>query len=215
MNQRLIKSTPRKLAACCLALFVLCAPRLLMATTIAPMDIDELAAGAEFVFEGQVLEHNVQENAAGIIVTYVTFQVNDVVKGDYAEPFLELKFTGGKLGGEVVEVSGLRIPALDEQGIYFVESLTRDLINPLLGWSQGHFLVVNDNGERRVSTVTLQAVTDVQSYESVPSSLRRPRSYVDGNADSATGIVTNAMPFRFERALTVDEFKSRIRELLD
>ncbi len=184
-------------------------------TTILSMDIDDVAEGAELVFEGRVLEHNVQLNAAGIVVTFVTFQVNDVVKGDNPGTLLELKFTGGTLGGEVVDVSGLRIPRVDEQGIYFVESTSRDLINPLLGWSQGHYLIVNEEGERRVSTVNRQAVTDVMSYENVPRTIRRAPAIIDGDAGSAMGVVTDSRPFSFERALTVDEFKSRIREILE
>ena len=34
------------------------------ATTILGMDIDAVAQGAELVFEGQVIQHNTQENAA-------------------------------------------------------------------------------------------------------------------------------------------------------
>ena len=104
------------------------------ATTILGMDIDAVAQGAELVFEGQVIQHNTQENAAGMLVTYVTFEVRDVVKGSFSEQFLELKFTGGTLNGQVMEVSGLRMPALDEEGISFVDSIRRDLINPLIGW---------------------------------------------------------------------------------
>ncbi|MCG8415453.1 MAG: hypothetical protein MI746_14645, partial [Pseudomonadales bacterium] len=81
-------------------LFMLSVPWPLTATTILGMDIDEVAGSAELVFEGQVLEHNVQENAAGMVVTYVTFQVNDVIKGDYSDSFLELKFAGGELNGQ-------------------------------------------------------------------------------------------------------------------
>lgn len=198
------------------AVMLLSAPLSLTATTILSMDIDEVASGAEFVFEGQVLQHNVQENAAGIVVTYVTFQVDDVIKGDYQDSYLELKFTGGSLEGQVVEVSGLRIPKVDEQGIYFVESISRDLVNPLLGWSQGHFLIVNDNGDRRVSTNNLRPVTEVMSYESVPTAIRRPRSFiVDGDSGPASGVITDAGPFQFDQGLSVDEFKSRIREMLE
>ncbi len=194
-------------------LFLFGAP-LLTATTILGMNIDEVANGAELVFEGQVLEHNVQENAAGIVVTFVTFQVNDVIKGSYSAPLLELKFTGGELAGQLIEVSGLRIPELDEQGIYFVESISRDLVNPLLGWSQGHFLIVNDEAEQKVSTVNFVPITDVVPVGTIPPSVRRPRSLVDGDSAPASGVIMDAGPFQFERALSVDEFKSRIRQMI-
>ena len=214
MTSGIFNSIRCSVVASC-ALLALVYSLVVSATTILGMDIDEVAADAELVFEGQVLEHNVEENAAGMIVTYVTFQVTEVLKGDYPDPYLELKFTGGRIGEQIMEVSGLRIPKVDEQGIYFVESMSRDLINPLLGWSQGHFLIVNDNGDRRMTTINLEPITDVQSYQNVPSALRRPRSLRDGDTGAANGIVTDAAPFRFDQALTAEDFKARIREIIE
>ena len=162
------------------------------ATTILGMNIDEVAQGAELIFEGKVVEHNVRENAAGMIVTYVTFRIEELIKGEYDEPLLELKFTGGRLGGQIMEISGLRIPSPNEEGIYFVESVNRNLVNPLLGWSQGHYLIYEQNGERRVSTVNDRPVTDVLSTQSVPVALRRPVSVIDGDTDPATGVVASS-----------------------
>jgi hypothetical protein len=185
------------------------------ATTILGMDIHAVAQGAELVFEGQVIQHNTQENAAGMVVTYVTFEVRDVVKGSFSEQFLELKFTGGTLNGQVMEVSGLRMPALDEEGIYFVESISRDLINPLIGWSQGHYIINADEGERRISTVDRMPVTEVLPTGTIPRAIKRPLTIIDGDSDPATGIVTEASPLLIDRAMTVEDFKARIRTLVE
>jgi len=185
------------------------------ATTILCMDIHAVAQGAELVFEGQVIQHNTQENAAGMVVTYVTFEVRDVVKGSFSEQFLELKFTGGTLNGQVMEVSGLRMPALDEEGIYFVESISRDLINPLIGWSQGHYIINADEGERRISTVDRMPVTEVLPTGTIPRAIKRPLTIIDGDSDPATGIVTEASPLLIDRAMTVEDFKARIRTLVE
>lgn len=185
------------------------------ATTILGMDIDAVAQRAELVFEGQVIQHNTQENAAGMIVTYVTFEVRDVVKGSYSEQFLELKFTGGTLNGQIMEVSGLRMPELNEEGIYFVESISRDLINPLIGWSQGHYIINDNEGERRVSTVDRMPVTEIMPTGSIPRAIKRPQAIIDGNADPATGVVTEASPLLIDRAMTVEDFKARIRILTE
>jgi len=185
------------------------------ATTILGMDIHAVAQGAELVFEGQVIQHNTQENAAGMVVTYVTFEVRDVVKGSFSEQFLELKFTGGSLNGQVMEVSGLRMPALDEEGIYFVESISRDLINPLIGWSQGHYIINADEGERRISTVDRMPVTEVLPTGTIPRAIKRPLTIIDGDSDPATGIVTEASPLLIDRAMTVEDFKARIRTLVE
>lgn len=185
------------------------------ATTILGMDIHAVAQGAELVFEGQVIQHNTQENAAGMVVTYVTFEVRDVIKGSFSEQFLELKFTGGTLNGQVMEVSGLRMPALDEEGIYFVESISRDLINPLIGWSQGHYIINADEGERRISTVDRMPVTEVLPTGTIPRAIKRPLTIIDGDSDPATGIVTEASPLLIDRAMTVEDFKARIRTLVE
>lgn len=185
------------------------------ATTILGMNIDEVAQGAEVIFEGKVVEHNVRENDAGMIVTYVTFRIEELIKGEYDEHLLELKFTGGRLGGQIMEVSGLRIPSPNEEGIYFVESVNRNLVNPLLGWSQGHYLIYEQNGVRRVSTVSERPVTDVLSTQSVPVVLRRPVSVIDGDTDPATGVVAPSQTLDSDRALTTESFKAKIRALVD
>ncbi|MAK94500.1 MAG: hypothetical protein CMQ69_07820 [Gammaproteobacteria bacterium] len=187
----------------------------LEATTILGMNIDEVAQGAELIFEGKVVEHNVRENTAGMIVTYVTFRIEELIKGQYDEPLLELKFTGGSLGGQIMEISGLRIPSPNEEGIYFVESVNRSLVNPLLGWSQGHYLIYEQNGERRVSTVNDRPVTDVLSTQSVPVALRRPVSVIDGDTAPATGVVASSQTLDSDQGLTTDSFKAKIRALVD
>ena len=186
------------------------------ATTILGMDIDRVVADAEFVFEGAVINSETrQDSNSGIISTYVTFQINDVIKGDYSGDSVELKFMGGVFNGQIVEVSGMRIPEMNEQGIYFVESMSRDLINPLIGWSQGHFIIHDDNGTRRISTAGDQPVLEVQAVSSIPRSIKKPLSTVEGNSDIAAGVMTESSPIMIERALTVEEFKSRISNLLE
>ena len=187
----------------------------LWATTILGMNIDEVAQGAELIFEGKVVEHNVRENAAGMIVTYVTFRIEELIKGEYDEQLLELKFTGGRLGERIMEVSGLRIPRPNEEGIYFVESVNRNLVNPLLGWSQGHYLIYEQNGERRVSTINDRPVTDILSTKSVPVALRRPVSVIDGDTDPATGVVASSQTLDSAQGLTTESFKAKIRALFD
>jgi len=185
------------------------------ATTILGMDIDKVAADAEFVFEGSVINSETrQDSNSGIISTYVTFLINDIIKGDYSGESVELKFMGGAFNGQIVQVSGMRIPEMAEQGIYFVESMSRDLINPLIGWSQGHFIIVDDNGTRRISTADNQPVLDVEAVSYIPSSIKKPLSIAEGNTDIAAGVMTQTSSIMAERALTVEEFKSRITDLL-
>jgi hypothetical protein len=186
------------------------------ATTLLGMDIDQVAGGAELVFEGRVIAVIPQEDTAGTISTYVTFEIVDVLKGDYDGATVELKFLGGTVNGRMTEVSGLRLPGLGEQGIYFVESLTTDMVNPLLGWSQGHYLIQTDEaGTRRVTTSERAPVVAVQPMAQVPAAIRKPQTLVQEDGAAAAGVATEESPLLIERALTVDEFKTRIRALLE
>ena len=185
------------------------------ATTVLGLDIDKVVADAEFVFEGAVINSETrQDSNSGIISTYVTFQINDIIKGDYSGDSIELKFMGGVFNGKIVQVSGMRIPEMAEQGVYFVESMSRDLINPLIGWSQGHFIIHDDNGTRRISTAGNQPVIEVEAVSAIPRSIKKPQSVVEGNTDIAAGVMTETSPIMIERALTVEDFKSRIADLL-
>ena len=186
------------------------------ATTILGMDIDQIAGDAELIFEGEVIHRETrQDTGNGIISTYVTFSVLDVLKGDFNADSIELRFTGGVINGRMVEISGLIIPDLGEQGIYFVESTSRDLLNPLLGWSQGHFLIIETGGERRISTVDDRPVTLVQPVSSIPPAIKKPQKIIEGNGEVAAGVMTDANPIMMDRALTVDEFKAGILRLIE
>ncbi len=214
MNAFIILSAKRMAAAltCSLCLFAFSSAS---ATTVLGLDIDKVVADAEFVFEGAVINSETrQDSNSGIISTYVTFLINDIIKGDYSGESVELKFMGGAFNGQIVQVSGMRIPEMAEQGIYFVESMSRDLINPLIGWSQGHFIIVDDNGTRRISTAGNQPVIEVEAVSAIPRSIKKPQSVVEGNTDIAAGVMTETSPIMIERALTVEDFKSRIADLL-
>lgn len=205
-----------KMLNACLGILCLLAFSSASATTILGMDIDKVAADAEFVFEGEVIYSETrQDGSSGIISTYVTFRIDDILKGEYSGDSVELKFMGGVFNGQVVEVSGMRIPKMSEQGIYFVESMSRDLINPLIGWSQGHFIIVDDNGVRRISTADEKPVLEVQAVSKIPRSIKRPLPLVEGDSDIAAGVMTETSPIMIQRALTVEEFKSRITDLID
>ncbi len=139
-------STPWPFLVLILALL----PGVLPASSVKRVDMAEIARDAQLVFEGRVIGTRVeQEPGSRTIHTWVRFEVLDVVKGNYSEPVIELFFLGGSRGDLTVTVSDMRIPALGEHGIYFVEDVERRLVNPLVGWAQGHFLVRYDRDLKR------------------------------------------------------------------
>tara|TARA_B110000093_G_scaffold98558_1_gene106039 strand:+ start:362 stop:907 length:546 start_codon:yes stop_codon:yes gene_type:complete len=179
------------------------------------MDIDDVAAKAEMVFEGEVIQSQAQlDSSSGIINTYITFRIIDLVKGDFNGDSIELKFTGGELNGEIVEVSGSTLPKLGESGIYFVESTSADMLNPLMGWSQGHFLIKTEGGRRTVHTVNDNPVTQIQSVSAIPLVIKAPNKLIQDNEGIAAGVTVKSRALTKNQALSADEFKRQILDML-
>ena len=183
-------------------------------TTIQKLNIDDVVMEAELVFEGEVLAHEVRvDSNSNLINTFVTFLVVDVIKGRNQTDTLELKFAGGTLNGETVLVNGLSIPQPGEQGIYFVESTANELINPLVGWSQGHFVIKESGGKRMVFTSNLKPVVGIQSVSSIPLAIKRLNTILEENT-AAAGILVDSEDQLPRQPLQVNQLKSEILEMI-
>jgi len=208
-------------------LFVMSLATSAYGTTLISLSVNSLSEQAEFVFEGEVISVEAQRSGnRGLVNTYVTFRVIDILKGNAGATDIELKFLGGSLNGEVLEVNGSRLPRLGEHGIYFVESLSRDLINPLLGWSQGHYLIKTVAGIESMTTVDAKPIIAISPAEadsdpqtsgvstgaaSARSRILSPlRIATDPNV--AEGIV--AIDRDSITGLSPDDFKREIRALI-
>lgn len=219
MSTDLTKSTKLPLWVCSilslLAIAYLSLASISFATTVMEMDIEKISNEAELIFEGEVILRETQQGNGNAINTYVTFRVDDVIKGD-SPSTLELRFLGGVHNGRITEVSGLRMPELGERGIYFVESVSRSLVNPLIGWSQGHYLIEEDSqGSRRVTSNNNRPITAIFPTANIPATIRKPPSTLGGTNDTAFGIMTESSAQTYERSISVDEFKQQIQNLIE
>ena len=140
-------------------------------------------------------------------------------KGSASVESIELKFLGGNLEGERLEVNGSRIPELGERGVYFVESLTQDLINPLLGWSQGQYLIQTEDGVEQVTSVNARPIVSVAAPRSAAAAASGPatarsaaRLRVAAEPTVAEGL--NAGVRGSDEGLSPRAFKQQIRALL-
>jgi hypothetical protein len=114
------------------------------ASTLLQIDTMQLANDAALVFEGEVVFTQTDYIQGGNIYTLVDFLITDVLQGQLLSgQIITLRFTGGVVDNLKLDI-GSRIPALYERGIYFVEAAHAQLANPLLGWSQGHFIIQAD-----------------------------------------------------------------------
>ncbi len=177
------------------------------AASIRKIGTSELLTGSELVFEGRAINLWAEAGPVrGSIVTKVDFEIVDIVKGAYASSTITLQFMGGTLNGIRQVVQGMQVPALGERGIYFVESVERQLINPLYGWSQGHFIVQStDGGPMRVYTNALQPVYDIAAAKA-PANVETTHGH-------AAGIHTS--PEQSANApLTSSEFKEKLLAMM-
>ncbi|MGI9263747.1 MAG: hypothetical protein ACR2QU_02385 [Gammaproteobacteria bacterium] len=165
------------------------------AATVRQVGFNELVAGSEVVFHGQVtsVQSKISPDRQSVH-TQVEFQVFETIVGDYEGRLLKLTFPAGSADGLKVVINGLRIPEVGEEGVYFVESVSQRLINPFYGWTQGQFLVLRDaTGQSpRIMTADGAPVTRI-SATPTPYSVSISRGAALGVEFSRGGEISTAM----------------------
>jgi hypothetical protein len=131
----------------------------LNATTVIPPTFEQLVGQAELIFQGTVTDaRSVWEGEGGQrhIETYVTFQIEDSLKGNAGSSYT-IQMLGGKVGEEGLVVEGAPKFEVGDREILFVEH-NYDQFVPLVGIDHGRFhiqrdeetgrdIVMNDHGE--------------------------------------------------------------------
>ncbi|NTV14739.1 MAG: hypothetical protein HGA96_12545 [Desulfobulbaceae bacterium] len=184
------------------------------AASIRQVTMDEMLQQCQFVFEGQVLTIEAKENAQKRIHTFVTFAIQEIIKGEYHSDTITLSFLGGTVGDVTMGVSDMQYPQVGEHGIYFVESLDRVQVHPLYGWDQGHFLVEADNtGTDRVMTLSKQPVTEVlgDSPAKLMNSSKEPGQPLSSGVAKGLSL---ALETQDSQGMTTGDFKKALRTKL-
>lgn len=128
-----------------LSCLVLLAVRGTRATTVIPPTFDELVTHAEMIFEGTVTTMRSEWTGQGAdrhIVTYVTFKVEDPIKGTPGDSYT-LRMFGGTVDGQTMEVTDAPRFKAGDRDILFVEHNGTQFI-PLVGIMHGRFHVLPD-----------------------------------------------------------------------
>lgn len=193
---------------------------ILMTMTLAPISygnaasvrevaMTEMLQMCQLVFEGKVVSIEAKEDDRKRIHTFVTFEIQEIIKGEHSNKTITLSFLGGTVGDVTMMVGDMKFPEVGEHGIYFVESLKRTQVNPLYGWSQGHFLVETDEtGTERVLSRSRHPVTEVRSNTEI--------TVTQVPAGLSTG-VARGLTLGHEqgtKGLTLGEFKKALHERL-
>jgi hypothetical protein len=123
------------------------------ATTVIPPTFDELVGQAEIIFQGTVTDVRSQwvgEGAQRNIVSYVTFNIEDSLKGSPGKSYT-IRMLGGTVEGETMAVSDAPKFKVGDNDILFVENNGSQFI-PLVGIMHGQFQVQHDKSGREVVT---------------------------------------------------------------
>ncbi|HTE95613.1 MAG TPA: hypothetical protein VK678_19185 [Bradyrhizobium sp.] len=115
------------------------------ATTVIPPTFDQLVTDAEVIFEGTVTDTRSQWTGAGAerhIMTQVTFQIEDAIKGAPGKSYT-IQMLGGTVDGETMEVSDAPRFKIGDRDILFVEHNGTQFV-PLVGIMHGRFHVQTD-----------------------------------------------------------------------
>ena len=121
------------------------------ATTVIPPTFDQLVGDAELIFQGTVTDTRSEWTGQGterVIVTYVTFKIDDAIKGVPGGNYT-MRLLGGTVDGETAEVAdGPRFKTGDRD-ILFVEHNGTQFV-PLVGIMHGRFHVQTDVAGREI-----------------------------------------------------------------
>lgn len=118
---------------------------LAFATTVIPPTFEELVDQAEIIFQGDVSDVKSQwvgEGAERHIVTYVSFKIEDALKGNPGEHYT-IRMLGGTVDGETMGVSDAPKFKVGDRDILFVQSNGSQFV-PLVGIMHGRFRIRTD-----------------------------------------------------------------------
>ena len=132
---------------------VLASAASLTATTVIPPTFEQLVDQAQEIFQGKVTDVKSQwigEGADRHIVSYITFEVKDALKGVSGKTFT-LRAFGGTVDGETMLIGDGPKFEVGDEDIVFVENNGSQVV-PLVGLMHGRFHVRKDQAGREMVT---------------------------------------------------------------
>jgi hypothetical protein len=120
------------------------------ATSVIAPTFEQLVQQAELIFQGTVTDVKSVSEGEGAqrhISTYVTFQVEDIVKGNPGKSYT-IRMLGGTVGDLTMEITDTPKFHKGDREVLFVEH-NYDQFVPLVGINHGHFRVQRDDASGR------------------------------------------------------------------
>jgi hypothetical protein len=148
------------------------------ATTVIPPSFDQLMTRAQVIFEGEVTGLRSQwigEGSQHRIVTYVTFKVDDALKGDPGTTY-SMRMLGGTVDDRTMEVSDAPKFKVGDHDVLFIENNGSQFI-PLVGLQHGRFRVEKDaSGRQTLLTGDGLPLADVNQLGGKEETLARSKA---------------------------------------
>lgn len=140
----------KRLAA--IALLALASALPAFATSVLPLDLDQVIAGAAVAFDGTCTGNRTgRDPVSNLVVTYTTFAVHDVLKGDVGATY-EIKQIGGELpNGLKHRVEGVPRFTVGQEYVVFLPQVSSGGFSSPVGLSQGSFTVSQTEKGARVA----------------------------------------------------------------
>jgi hypothetical protein len=163
------------------------------ATTVIPLFMDEIIDGSAVAFQGTVTANRSERDAKGFVVTYTTFSVTDVLKGQVASSYT-IKQIGGSLPAENLsyKVQGVPTFSMGQSYVVFLPGVSALGFSSPVGLSQGRFNIAAgevSNG---------RDFGELMSRMAPGANARAPQG--NGNANGR------------QNRLNLDDFKNAIRQ---
>jgi hypothetical protein len=122
------------------------------ATIVLPLYLDEIVADAAVAFEGTCVGNRTEREAAtNLVVTYTTFAVRDVLKGDVGKTHV-IKQVGGESpdGKPAFSIPGVPKFAPGEDYVVMLAGISEAGFSSPIGLQQGRFGVRREAGAPKV-----------------------------------------------------------------
>ena len=122
------------------------------ATSVLPLYLDEIVGTSAVAFEGTCTGNRTERDpATNLVVTYTTFAVKDVLKGNVGATY-EIKQVGGSLPGSELHfrVEGVPTFTVGQDYVVFLAGVSSAGFSSPIGLGQGRFDISTQGGVRHV-----------------------------------------------------------------
>lgn len=158
------------------------------ATSLLPVSPQRMAAAAERIFHGRVIDNTVElDPVSGRVATFTTFRVLETIKGDIGETH-RIKQIGGHLPGSRVRLVIHGVPQFEtgaEYVVFMPAPSSLGFASPI-GLSQGKFDIQRLNGEAVILNgrgfASLSSTASSQAAVKLPSAVERDQPAARANA---------------------------------